>query len=318
MKPRRSRPNSGKLPLSRWPRGPGGNGAVGAVMGRPPEVNDSFECSYQIRRTGSIRRPGVNQSNQHLTRTIRDPHRQQEWTVCRLGLATRGNTYLTADDVLHAVERGVNFLNWCGVPDALSEAVASLGRKREEVLLCVQFEARTADEAKTELPALLKQLGTDYIDVLTFYYVEHEAEWEQIIAPGGAMEYCTAARREGNVRLLGLTSHQRKRAAAWAQSGLLDLLMIRYNAAHRGAETDVFPVTDALAMPVVVYTCLRWGALLRGTPDDPPGFVPLPAPAWYRFALQPSSVTVALMAPDTRSELEEDLSVLDVPGQLSA
>jgi aryl-alcohol dehydrogenase-like predicted oxidoreductase len=94
--------------------------------------------------------------------------------------------------------------------------------------------------------------------------------------------------------------------------------MIRYNAAHRGAEQQVFPLTDGLQMPVVVYTCLRWGALLGPTPDDPTGFVVPRAPAWYRFALQSPSVTVALMAPDNRAELEEDLTVLDAAGPLSA
>jgi hypothetical protein len=34
--------------------------------------------------------------------------------VLRLGLATRGNTHLTAGDVEHAVAKGVNYLNWCG------------------------------------------------------------------------------------------------------------------------------------------------------------------------------------------------------------
>ena len=66
--------------------------------------------------------------------------------------------------------------------------------------------------------------------------------------------------------------------------------MIRYNAAHRGAEREVFPVTDAIGMPVIAYTALRWGALLRPTPDDPPGFrvprgarlVPLRAPVAAR------------------------------------
>src|SRR5439155_14728578 len=100
----------------------------------------------------------------------------------------------------------------------------------------------------------------DYVDVLTFYYVEEAAEWEQIAGPGGALAYCASARRDGLVRLLGLTSHQRRLAAAAARTGLLDVLMVRYNAAHRGAEAEVFPVTDALGMPVVVYTCLRWGA----------------------------------------------------------
>jgi aryl-alcohol dehydrogenase-like predicted oxidoreductase len=94
--------------------------------------------------------------------------------------------------------------------------------------------------------------------------------------------------------------------------------MIRYNAAHRGAEREVFPVTDALGLPVIVYTALRWGALLRPTPEDPPGFVVPPAPAWYRWVLQNPSVSVALMAPHDRAELEEDLTVLDAIGPLPA
>jgi predicted aldo/keto reductase-like oxidoreductase len=237
---------------------------------------------------------------------------------CRLGLASRGNTHLSADDVRHAVERGVTFLNWCGVPDGLSCAVAEMGPRREEVTVCVQFEARTAAEAERELAGVLGELGSDYVDVLTFYYVEEPAEWRQIIGPGGALAFCRAARERGAVRWLGLTTHQRPLAAQVARSGLLDLLMIRYNAAHRGAETEVFPVTAALGMPVVVYTCLRWGALLRPTPDDPPGFVVPRAPAWYRFALQHPAVAVALMAPDDRAELEEALTVLEAPGPLSA
>ncbi len=236
--------------------------------------------------------------------------------VCRLGLATRGTNRLTPDDVRFALGRGVNFLNWCGTPDGLSRAVAGLGPRRREVVLCVQFEARTAADAESELRHILTELNTDYVDILTFYYVEAQEEWEQIVGPGGALEYGRQAQRDGRARLLGLTSHQRKLAAGWARSGLLDALMIRYNAAHRGAETDVFPVTDALGMPVIVYTCLRWGALLRPTRDDPPGFVVPRPPEWYRFALQTPSATVALMSPESRAELEEDLTALDAPGPL--
>jgi predicted aldo/keto reductase-like oxidoreductase len=238
--------------------------------------------------------------------------------VCRLGLATRGSSALTPDDVRHAVECGVNFLNWCGVPDGLSAYIAALGSRRSEVAVCVQFEARTADDARIEFEHMLALLRTDTIDVLTFYYVEEREEWQQIIGPGGAMEFCIAAQREGRVRMIGATSHQRRLAAEMAASGLLDMLMIRYNAAHRGAETEVFPLTAAQGLPVVVYTCLRWGALLRSTPDDPPGFVAPPASAWYRFALQNPAVTVALMAPENRAELEEDLRVLCAREPLSA
>jgi len=40
--------------------------------------------------------------------------------VCRLGLATRGNTHLASQDVAHAIDRGINYLNWCGHPDGMS------------------------------------------------------------------------------------------------------------------------------------------------------------------------------------------------------
>src|SRR5205085_4179448 len=83
-----------------------------------------------------------------------------------------------------------------------------------------------------------------------------------------------------------------------------------------GAERDVFPVTAPLGLPVIAYTALRWGALLRSTSQDPAGFAVPRAPDWYRFVLQHPAVAVALAAPQTRRELDEDLRVLDARGPL--
>src|SRR5947209_6348713 len=89
--------------------------------------------------------------------------------VCRLGLASYGRTAITADDVLHALGRGVNFLNWQGLAegpadrDAYCEAVAALGAKRSKVIVCVQFAARTAGDAADELKGVLATLRTDYV-----------------------------------------------------------------------------------------------------------------------------------------------------------
>ncbi|MCU1274852.1 MAG: putative oxidoreductase, aryl-alcohol dehydrogenase like protein, partial [Bryobacterales bacterium] len=231
--------------------------------------------------------------------------------VCRLGLATRGNTHLKAEDVEWAVERGINYLNWCGHPDGLSCAIARIGGVRKRVVVAAQFEARSAGDAEREFASMLDELRTDYIDVLTLYYVESESEWEEIIAPDGAWHYLAEQKRRGRLKLIGLTSHQRLLAAGWAQSGKLDLLMIRYNAAHRGAEDDVFPVTQQERIPVVAFTGLRWKALLEQTQDDPAGFVPPSAVECYRFCLANAAVAVALAAPGNRSELEQDLALLD-------
>ena len=44
--------------------------------------------------------------------------------ACRLGLASYGQTAITPDDVLSAVERGVNFLNWQGLAEGASDGDA--------------------------------------------------------------------------------------------------------------------------------------------------------------------------------------------------
>ena len=231
--------------------------------------------------------------------------------VCRLGLATRGGSLLTPKDVEFAIARGVNYLNWYGHEDGLCQAITTLARDRSKVVVAVQFQSRCARDGAQEFEDILARLRTDYLDIATLYYVESEEEWQRIISPGGAMKQLVAEKQAGRLRLIGLTSHQRRLAAGWAETGLLDLLMVRYNAAHRGAEREVFPWASRRKLPVVTFTGLRWGALLQATSEDPPGFQP-PAPRdCYRFCLANEHVSVALAAPVARRELEQDLALLD-------
>src|SRR5437667_8356427 len=113
-----------------------------------------------------MKRGNTSEQHKHL---LLHAHGWQPVGGCplvRLGLATRGTHKLAPHDIELALSRGINFLNWCGVPDALSETVARLGPRRQDVVLCVQFEARSASDAAVELERLLQQLRTDYIDVL--------------------------------------------------------------------------------------------------------------------------------------------------------
>ena len=236
--------------------------------------------------------------------------------VARLGIATRGNTGLSVGDVEYAFQRGVRYFNWCGKPDGQSQAVGELGDRRDGVVFATQLKARTADDAERELDWILEHTKSARLEVGTLYYVESDEEWEVITGRGGAWEALDRRRRDGQLGLLGLTSHQRALAAKCAcelapdGERRLDMLMIRYNAAHTGAEEDVFPVTSALGMPVVTFTGLRWRDLLRSTPDDPPGFRPPTAAECYRFCMASSTVAVTLAAPNGRSELAEALGAL--------
>lgn len=234
--------------------------------------------------------------------------------VTRLGLATRGNTHPTTDDVLYALTRGINYWNWCGHDDGMSQAVRELGTQRNEIVLATQLRVPGWSKAAMHraLEHTLEQLQTDYLDVVTLYYVESEKEWSQITAEKeGALFALQEAKTDGRIKAIGLTTHQRPLAAEWVASGLLDLLMIRYNAAHRKAESQVLPLCEEHDVPVVCFTCLRWGALLQSTDEDPSDFRVPPAPEWYRFVLSHPAVGVALTAPDNRRQLLENLRLLD-------
>src|SRR5262245_8517545 len=243
-----------------------------------------------------------------MTRSFQFP--LLDFSVCRLGLATRGNAALKKGDVLHALERGINYWNWCGHEDGMSEAIRELGSRRNRVVIAIQLSARGHREARRELNEILTQLKTDYVDVVTFYYVETETEWAQITSPQGSLGAMERARSEGSLKMIGLTTHQRPLARRILASRCLDLLMLRYNAAHRGAEKEIFPLARQLAVPLVSFTGLRWKALLSATHEDPQDFRPPPAREWYRFVLAHPAVSVALMAPGGRRELLENLELL--------
>lgn len=84
--------------------------------------------------------------------------------------------------------------------------------------------------------------------------------------------------------------------------------MIRYNAAHRGAETEIFPQIAPPAPPVISYTATRWTALLRRPRGYPhAGLVPT-AGMCYRFALSNPGVHVSLMAPADLQQFETNLA----------
>lgn len=87
--------------------------------------------------------------------------------VMRLGLATRGNTYLSAADVASAVDRGVNYLNWCGHDDGIALALRRRQIERQRVVMAMQLESRDASSAARELDDSFRMLGTGRIDVVT-------------------------------------------------------------------------------------------------------------------------------------------------------
>jgi aryl-alcohol dehydrogenase-like predicted oxidoreductase len=148
-----------------------------------------------------------------------------------------------------------------------------------------------------------KVLGTDYLDVLQLYWVSRMSR----LSPA-MLEEMVRIRESGAVRALGVSIHDRPRAGRLAEDSALDLLMIRYNAAHPGAEADVFPHLARRQPAVVAYTATSWRKLLKA-PAGWKGPV-MTAGDCYRFCLSSPHVDLVLTGPKDVRELRENLAAL--------
>jgi aryl-alcohol dehydrogenase-like predicted oxidoreductase len=160
-------------------------------------------------------------------------------------------------------------------------------------------------DIRRTLEKRLRQLGTDYVDVFHFLGVTKSSEF-----PAQVLEELRTLREEGRLRAIAISCHDRKFAGELAARGALDVLMIRYNAGHRGAEQEIFPHLAQHNPGVVSYTATRWTYLLRrprGWPKD--GRVPT-AGMCYRFVLSNPHVHVCLNAPTNEKELLENLAAV--------
>lgn len=226
--------------------------------------------------------------------------------VCRLGLSA---TYRPGErTVRQALDEGVNYLFAYGIDGQMIRALrASFPSRREQLVLATgAYNLGLGHPSlRRTLEKRLRQFRTDYIDVFLFLGVMKEAHF----SPRTRQELCRL-REEGKVRAVGLSCHDRTFAGRLAAEGGLDVFMLRYNAAHRGAEQEIFPHLEAHHPGVVSYTATRWRALLRrpkGWPKDGP--VPTAAQC-YRFVLSNPQVHVCMSAPANPAQLAQNLAAL--------
>ena len=224
--------------------------------------------------------------------------------VHRIGLsATFG---LSEAGIEAAFERGIQYVFWNPTARALTRVLSRMPASRRErlVLATGPTFAYLAGSLRRRVERVLKLLRADSIDVLNLYWLGRMSAFTDSIK-----EEAERLKQSGKVRLVGASIHDRKRAGALAHAGELDLFMIRYNAAHPGAEVDIFPHLARHEPVVVAYTATSWRRLLKA-PAGWSGAVPSAADC-YRFCLTNPHVDIVLMGAASEHELDQNLSGLE-------
>jgi aryl-alcohol dehydrogenase-like predicted oxidoreductase len=157
----------------------------------------------------------------------------------------------------------------------------------------------------------LRRLSLDYADILLL-------GWHNRPLSPRLMETALQLQQRGRVRHIAVSGHNRPMFQQFAWDSRIEVLMMRYNAAHRGAEKEAFPHLRRQGEPkvgVVCYTATRWGTLIDPR-NTPPGLRTPTAVDCYRFVLTNPNVDVCLTGPASTEQMEANLKALEL-GPLS-
>jgi aryl-alcohol dehydrogenase-like predicted oxidoreductase len=208
-----------------------------------------------------------------------------------------------------AFEKGCNYfyLGSGRHKAGMRQAIRNLCRQgqRDRLVITIQTYARFGFLTEWFFKRNLRSMGLERADILIL-------GWHNRRPAPGLVKRAQVMKKKGLCRFLAMSGHQRKLFPQMAATGQFDLFHVRYNAAHRGAEEEIFPHLQGDNRPgIVTYTATRWGQLLNPKKMAPGDSVPAPSDC-YRFALSNPAVDVCLCGPKTIDQMRAALPALEL------
>jgi aryl-alcohol dehydrogenase-like predicted oxidoreductase len=225
--------------------------------------------------------------------------------VGRLGVSASYGVPAAA--VEQAFEQGVNYFYWGSMRrSGFADAIRHLSPQRDRFVLLLQSYSRVGGLLGWSVERGLRALRLDCADILLL------GMWNKPV-PGRILEGAHKLRDRGLIRFVAVSSHHRPFVPELAASPDCDVVHFRYNAAHPGAETDIFPRLPADGRAgMVAYTATSWGQLLKPSKVPKGERVPTGADC-YRFVLARPEVDVCMTGPSNAAQMEEALRALREP-----
>lgn len=133
----------------------------------------------------------------------------------------------------HSVDNGFNYFD---ILTGLEPQRIKFGNVikdiRNKILITGHLYSRTRDPIKSKelFDSFLKQLNTDYVDVLFIQFVDKEKDYDVIIN-NGLYELAEQYKKKGMARYIGISGHKTEVAVKAVKSGLFDVIMHPVNLA---------------------------------------------------------------------------------------
>ncbi|MHC4480351.1 MAG: aldo/keto reductase [Planctomycetota bacterium] len=242
---------------------------------------------------------------------ISAPNRSRGWDPYSAdGRATALNA------VRRAIELGINYIDTAAAyGDGYSERIIgkAIGRCRDELFIATKVLLGLDREGTAgSVRESLERLGCERLDLIQLHGGVYTEEVTRQVLEGGPMEALLELRDEGRVRFIGATTEEPFSLLPLMQTGLLDVVQLRYNLAYQSAAHHALDEARQMGLGVTLMRPLTSGILqyLAGRLLPELAQVDL-YEACLKFVLADSRVHVANVGMRWPEEVERNVRLIE-------
>ena len=183
--------------------------------------------------------------------------------------------------------------------------------RRDQVFLATKVHTADGTTARLQLEESLRQLQTDYVDLVQIHSVGC-LNIDRVLAPGGTLETLLKAKEQKLTKYIGITSHHSaENAIKTLHTNSIDTAMVPVNIVDRETsnyENEFLPVAEQYGVGVIAMKVFGG---TRHTPPGQPNRTGLPPEQFdsaLKYSLGFNNVGCAVIGMDSEKQLRENVA----------
>lgn len=234
---------------------------------------------------------------------------QTNLRVSRIGFGAIPIQRLGDDDAIAVIRRCLELdVTYLDTANQYSTSEGRIGRALDgwdgPVVLSTKTQSRTADGVAEHLAQSLRMMRVDSIDLYQLHNVSTFADYEKVMMPGGAYDTVMKAVKGGQVKHVGITSHQIDVAKEAVKSARFETVMYPLNFIVHEPGEELLALADQHGVGFIAMKPFAGGMI-----DN--------APLAMKYLLQYPSV-IPIPGVERIAEIEEIVGIVESPRELTA
>lgn len=171
-----------------------------------------------------------------------------------------------------ALDSGISFIDTARNYTSSERMIGrAIGGRRDEFVLATKSSGRSAEAAWRDLETSRRELGMDFIDLWQLHSVSGRAEWQESVAPGGALSAAKRALAQGIIGHIGITIHRDLSVMREAiLSDEFETIMLCHNILDpESVAAEVLPLARERGLGTIIMKPLNGGSLALAEQEGP-------------------------------------------------